>query len=381
MKKRYDELFGEIVSILRLDHAGAALIGDRLDPRYYNQSIGQAWHDRRLDDLLFLRYVSQMLAAAGDRHTRLSLLPSESYTPWRSGFYTRRYGDSLYVTAAAEETRLRPGDRICAINGGTPGEHRRTIQKNIFFADEPEREEWTGLLKMAESVDLLRPDGSTERLELRRYPADGAGAPVMRLYERPGGLILDLRNVPDVDDDALLSLLPRLCRRETPLAALLDTEYYVNYTRFNCMVKAAGLQALPGSEPYIEELRVKAGRGPVLESADDGTLVPGEADGRVAVLTDTWTRDGAEALALAARRAGARLIGRATLGTLDLAGDVSYALDERFVLTWPTAVTRAAHEKAGCMGRGLAPDEYIPWTPAACASDPIMDAAIRYVDT
>ena len=99
MNKRYDELFGAIVTILRRDYAGLENLDDRFDPRYYNTAIGQAWHDGKLDELLFLRYINQMLACTGDRHLRFTMRPTDAYKPWSCGFFTRRYGDSLYVTA------------------------------------------------------------------------------------------------------------------------------------------------------------------------------------------------------------------------------------------------------------------------------------------
>ena len=379
MNKRFDELFEEIVSILRQDWAGARLAGDRLDPRYYNQSIGQAWHDGRLDALLFLRHVSQMLACTGDRHLRLTLAPSDTYTPACPGFFVRRFGDALYVTAVSDEARLAPGDRIDRVNGGSPAQHRRSIQRNFFYADEPEREDWLGLLKMADRIDVTHPDGSAEQMELGRYPVPAARVPSPRLVRTAEGLILDLRNLPDTDEDEAFALLPLLCRRDVCLSDLTDTSLFVNYTRRNCLVKAAAISGLPGAEPFVAELAAKAGRGFLVEDTGDDTVIPGRAEVPAAVLTDTWTRGGAEALALAAKRAGAYLIGRPTLGTLDLCGDVSYALDERFTLTWPTAVTKAALDGNGVFGRGVAPDLYVPWTPAECREDILMARAVRYL--
>lgn len=378
MSRNYNDLFGEIVAILRRDYIGAERMGDRFDPRYYNMSIGQAWHDRKLDELLFLRHVSQMLACIGDRHLKLTMRPSDDYTPWTPGFFTRRCGDSLYVTSVTDDARFTVGDRITAINGGAPAAQRAAIQKNFFYADEPEREDWNGLLKMADTVDAEHADGSREMLELRRFPRVNAGPADILVFELPGGIVLDLRNTAGPDDDGVLSLLPLVCRKSMPLSELIDTELLVNYSRLNCLVKAAGLQGVDGTEDYIAELVQKAGAGLLPDSVDDGSVVDGTAPETVIVLTDTWTRDGAETLALAAKRAGAMLIGRPTLGTIDHCGDVSYELDERYVLTWPTAMTRAAAEGNGVMHRGVAPDMYLPWTPEECGRDVLWDAAMDY---
>ena len=381
MRKNYDELFREIVGILRRDYAGRDRMGDRFDPQYYNTSIGQAWRDGKLDDLLFLRYVSQMLACIGDRHLRLTLRPSDSYAPWTPGFLTRRYGDSLYVTAVTDEERLAVGDRITAINGGSPAAHRAAIQKNFFYADEPEREDWNGLLKMADSVDAEHADGRTERLPLRRYPPAPDIMPGPVLSREPEYVIVDLSNKSDVTEGEFDRLLPLLCRRDTPRSELFDTEFFVNYTPRNCELRAAGLAGFDNAEDYLRELREKAGRGFLPERDDDDAVIPGRAPETVIVLTDTWTRDGAETLALAAKRAGALLIGRPTLGTIDFGGDVSLALDERFVLTWPTLITGSAMEGRGLMGRGVMPDIVIPWTPEECGRDILMDAAVDYINS
>ncbi len=374
MNKRYDELFREIGGILREDWAGKDVLGDRLDLRYYNTSVGQAWHDHRLDDLTFLRYMNEMLAATGDRHLRLAMRPTAEYTPWCCGFFARRYEDSLYVTALRGETRLRVGDRIPAINGGSPAEHRARIQKNFFYAETSEREDWNGLLKMAEHIDVEHLDGSCERLSLARHPlTTPAFRP--RVTERKNGVIVDLRNVPDLSDAELLDLLPPVCREDTPLSALLDTEFFVNYTRRNCLIKAAALADAENAEDYIAELRDKAGRGFLPESDDDDTVIKGQASGQVIVLTDTWTRDGAEILALAAKRSGALLMGRATLGTSEFGGDVSLALDDRYILTWPTLITRAAQEGKRIPGQGIQPEVCIPWMPEECRRDLLLEAA------
>ena len=379
MSKKYNDLFREIVTILRRDYIGADRMGDRFDPQYYNTAIGQAWHDGRLDELIFLQYVSQMLACIGDRHLKLSMRPSDSYTPWTPGFFTRRYGDCLYITAVTHDDRLCVGDRITAVNGGSPAAHRAAIQKNFFYADGPEREDWNGLLKMADTIDIERPDGSRGRMEIRRFPRPietvSADIPV---FELPGGIVLDLRNTAGPDDDGVLSLLPMICRKDTPLAELIDTELIVNFSRLNCQGKATALEGLDGAEDYLAELAAKAGMGTLPESFDDGTVIPGRAPETVIILTDTWTRDGAETLALAAKRAGATLIGRPTLGTIDVCGDVFYELDDRYVMTWPTAMVRSAAEGNGVMHRGVAPDAYLPWTPEECVRDVLWDAAMDY---
>lgn len=403
MEHHYQKLFAAIVQILRTDYAGMAEAASAFDPRYYTQAIGQGWNDGILDELLFLRYVNQMLACMGDRHLSLSLLPGEGYEPYDVGFRARRCGDALYVTEVDAESRLQVGDRITAINGGTPAHHRETIQKNFFYAETPEREDWTGLLKMAETV-------ATERLgeiELRHYPrADSTRAPALRFVGAtavfdPGTLdgggraaallaaheaelsaadhiVWDLRRCNGTAESDILPLLGWLCTADTTEHALLgDTEIYVNYTPRNCALRAAALRSIPDAQDYIRELESKAGQGYVLETEPTASAPVHARARRVSVLIDTWCRDGGETLALAARRAGARLIGRPTMGTLDYCGDLAVVLDGRYVFHWPSAVTRAAREGHSMKGIGIEPDEYIPFTPEETERDLLEAAAMK----
>ncbi len=402
MEHDYQKLFYEIDNILRCDYAGMPEGAARFDPRYYTQAIGQAWNDGKLDELLFLRYVNQMLACMGDRHLRFSLLPGEGYTPYTVGFFVRRCGDALYVTQAHEETRLRPGDCITAVNGGTPAHHRRVIQKNFFYADTPEREDWGGLLKMAQSIIVER----LGEIELRHYPRsstvrkptlrflddtaifdpgtlDGSGQAAALIAANEAALdhathiIWDLRLCDGAAEDDLPPLLGWLCTEDRSERELLgDTELYVNYSTRNCALRTAALRNVAGAEAFIRELEAKAGRGFVLE-CEPGRDTPVRARARrVTVLTDTRCRGAGETLALAARRGGARLIGRPTMGTLDYCQPLGLVLDGRYLLQWPGAVTRQAREGGGYLGRGIEPDVYIPFAPEELAHDVLLDAAL-----
>lgn len=410
MSKNYQQLFRDIVTILRRDYAGKDIMADRFAPRYYTQAIGQAWNDSRLDDLLFLRFVNQMLACIGDRNLRLSLRPNGDYAPWSPGFYTRRYGDDLYVTNLTAESELSPGDRITAINGGSPAKHKALIQKDFFRGSVPEREDWNGLLKMADILTVTHADGSAGQMALKHHPpAPPALTPAMEswddgtVYLRPGpfetgadtaafveahaetlgaakALVLDLRNGRGTEEEEIYPLLPYLCKVDTPLKDLLDESVVVNHSRLNCILKAAGLQDIPEAADYIAELAAKADTGFAEESLDfEDAVVGALAPKTVVVLTDTWCRDAAETLALAAKRAGSHLIGRETLGTIHTLSPVSYELDERYVLTWPTALSKAAHEGDIYPGEGVHPAKDIPWTPEELTRDLLMEAARAYI--
>ena len=403
MEKNLQKLYTKIVEILRRDYAGAELYGDKFDPRYYTQSIGQAARDQMLSPLLFFRYVSQMLACIGDSHLRLELVPDEDYSPHQPGFRCRRFEDSLIVTEVLEDTRLKVGDVITAINGGSPSAHRRSIQKNFFFSEDPEREDWSGLLKMAQTITLE----SGETLDLIQYPKtaesrspslsiedgiavidpglfDGRGAAAALLQANEEALracrriVWDLRRGGGRAEEDILPLLPWLTAADSDEKSLLGpTDIYINYTPLNCALRAAALEGLPGAEDYITELHAKAGKG-FLRETDEGEAipVPGKAPAEVIVLTDTWCRDAGELFVQTARRAGARLIGRPTLGSLDFCGDHALQLNSRFILHYPSAVTAEAREGRGMQDTGILPDEYIPFTPEECQEDILLGIAL-----
>ena len=108
------------------------------------------------------------------------------------------------------------------------------------------------------------------------------------------------------------------------------------------------------------------------EDAVVGALAPKT----VVVLTDTWCRDAGEVFVQAAKRAGARLIGRPTLGTLDYCGDHALQLNDRFIFHYPSAVSAQAMEGRGIQDTGILPDEYIPFTPEECREDILLDIAL-----
>lgn len=408
----YDKQLRAMLTILESDYAGLALGGEVVDSRYYVQAAGMAWKEGRLDNLLFLRFGSQMLATTKDRSLRLSLT-AEGYAPWRPGFDARRYGDSLIVTAAQEDRRLRPGESILRLNALSPQAHRAQFQKNFLYGDEPEREMWGNVLKMTRHVLVQHADGSKEDLPLLHVtgprPACApqarqmeAGVVLLKVGDIGDGealralvaqnralldgarrLVIDLRATHDGEEGDFLPLVPYiLSGRKTMSEAAGAQTFCTLYTEENCRRRIGILAPYagePAADALIAGLEEKRGAGWVEETLDLWEDVPEaiEPRGRETVLViDTFCEGAAEAFALLARREGrAKLVGRATMGSLDYANMISVALSEEMTFTYPMSITKQARDGNGYKGRGVQPDVNLPFTPEECGADLLLAKA------
>ena len=411
--RRYDYIFKDIMHALQEDYAGAGELGPEYEPKFYLTACGAAHHNNRMTDLLMLRYCSQMLATTFDRNLRFELRESADYTPGNRGFYARRVGEELVVTKVLEETRLNPGDVIERINDVSPGRHRRSVQKNFFYADEPERELWNGLLKMADHILVRRPDGSTEDLQLRDYPKTWQEArPQLRLLEHKTvylnpdkldgsealeellsahqtelaaceKLILDLRQASGYDPTAMFPLLPWLFLGQKRAGDLLpDEQLLTNYTQRNCEWKAYLLECAGDESGWPDRLRQRAGDGLVEETLcfwdDPDEIIQGRMGGKLVLLTDTWCEDAGEQLAEVAQRLGAHTIGRPTMGTLDYSNPVTVLCDSDFAITWPMSKRKAVTQGQTMKNKGLPVDEYVPFTAEEAVRDLLLQRALEF---
>ena len=104
------------------------------------------------------------------------------------------------------------------------------------------------------------------------------------------------------------------------------------------------------------------------------------APARVVVLADRCTGEAAEWLVRAAKSAGyATVMGRATIGSLDNTCPRAVRLDDDLTLILPTATYLEALEGDPTLGRGIAPDVHIPWTPAQLSRDVELETACERV--
>ncbi|MGM9604369.1 MAG: S41 family peptidase [Faecousia sp.] len=409
---RYDRQLRAMLTILENDYAGLALNREPVDSRYYIQAAGMAWKEGKLDNLTFLRFGSQMLATTMDRSLRLQLT-AENYAPWRPGFDVRRIGDVLYVTDVQEETRLQPGDRILRLNALSPGLHRKQFQKNFLYAREPEREMWGNVLKMTKHVLVEHADGRREDLELRRFtgPRPIRGPSLMETapgvlclrvgdlgeenalsqmvsrnraaLDRAKRLIIDLRFTHDGEESDFLPLVPYILGEKKTMSEAVGMQTVCTlYTEENCRRRAGILSAYAGNpeaDALLADLERLRGAGWVEESFDLWEDVPEAIEprgGETLLLTDTFCEGAAESFALLARKEGrGKLVGRATMGSLDYAGMISVLLSPEMQFTYPMSITRSARDGEGFLGKGIQPDINVPFTPEECTRDRIALAA------
>jgi len=166
---------------------------------------------------------------------------------------------------------------------------------------------------------------------------------------------------------------------------------YTKYTENNCRRKKEMFaQYLPQTdgatkalvEEMMAELDEKSGQGFVweddVELAEDDTMVGGHCVAeKIIILSDTYCEYAGETfIQLCKKSPRVTVIGRPTMGNVDYCNPISVLYDEKFTFTYPISKTKAATEGKGVSGKGVAVDQYIPWTPMECSRDVILERAI-----
>lgn len=412
-----NKLLNDLFLTVRNDYAGWDAKHKRHNPSPFVTMLGQAYYDRRMSSLLVLQAVSQYCAGMRDRNLQFTL-EQEGYEPFSRGFCVRRCAEGMFVDVVTQEIRLRPGDQVLAINRTAPERIVKNLPNPLLAADEPEREQWNGYLKMARDLTVRHADGSEETLELARYPVEGDAAPALQQPDPEtvvlnpgtlndaaaleafvqahqdqldgcGRLVLDLRTSRGDDEEALLPLLPYIAAQDTTAGKLFgDRRIRTNYTKKNCTRLIHMLTPyLVDEDPELRRMalqltayyRDQSGRGWTDEVEElpipAQTPILRRGPEKVVLLTDTWCEQEAERFVQLAKQQGrAVLLGRPTMGTLDYSNPVTVEYDE-FRFTYPISRTLASLEGNGVDERGVQPDICVPFTPAECTADLLLRKA------
>jgi hypothetical protein len=416
-----DELFKTIAKTLRHDYVGFEQKYPYYDAATYNTYLYTNYRYGMLTINMMARSMNQFTVDMHDRNLQFHCDDWIDYRNLAAKYRVRATEDCLYVTEAAPETGLVPGDKILEVQSLEPYQVRKLLHKRSFYSNEPERELWGGYLRMAESLKVEHSDGTVETMKMKLYPAEevsyevsyeklDADTSYVKLeimdYDRIEAmlqehgeeiaaskkLILDLRKNMGGDEYAGTLLFPYLVDQTRTYQELLQDEgCYVNFTALNCERRYDTLEACKEGLTDEEEIAMLEaeqkfyqdhyGHGMEFvpaEQGEDETYEPAAPHlEKIILLTDTFCEKEGEQFVAMAQRCGKKVvtIGRPTMGTLDYFDPIHMVLNEHMTLSYPIRMTKAAYEGRGISEKGLPVDEYISWTPEEIKTDVILKRA------
>ena len=196
--------------------------------------------------------------------------------------------------------------------------------------------------------------------------APGAAATPEQLFGRPGIVMNYSRH--NVDDK--LKELEALREQAQQGASALEDLAELDGLAVDLKAKRGqkGVREMESAEAFYPDVQFSRSAG--------GPAAPVH----VVVLADRCTGEAAEWLVRAAKSAGyATVMGRATIGSLDNTCPRAVHLDDDLMLILPTATYLEALEGDATLGRGIAPDVHISWTPAQLSHDVELETACERV--
>lgn len=411
--------FDRIRFILENDYAG-----------YADKQDNEGWKvaQRLMYDRLYVQNSPEDLyRAAGllvhsykDRALRLFRVQDGVPLESSPGFRVRRYGDALYVTRvnAGLGLPLRVGDCITHLDK-LPLESWQRSASHFTYSRCQAAERWEPYMLYRKSCTAMRGelredmplrafyqpftrqepqfsmlDKDTAYLRLPDF-ADEASIEALLLTHGTALLaakrrIFDLRENQGGAAAAFLPLLPYVLREPMQLSSLLDHSYISYYTAGNCDRQIALLESLsPDTEAERAEIAVeiagyreKRGRGFLREEdetllAMDQWVMPAGEVAQVILLTDMDCEGAGEEFVLAAKRAGACLVGRNTMGASDYCNCIEVLLPFNLLLRYPMSKNARVATGEGVDGLGLTPDIHIPWSPEHLERDLDLQKALE----
>ena len=222
-------------------------------------------------------------------------------------------------------------------------------------------------------------------------------------------LVIDVRGCRGGMQEDIFPLVPFVLApgmTATPEQLFGKPGIAMNYSRHNVddklreleVLRAQAQQGMSAPEDLAEldelaaDLQAKRGQKGVHEMESAEAFYPdvqfsrsaagSAAPAHVVVLADRCTGEAAEWLVRAAKSAGyATVMGRATIGSLDNTCPRAVRLDDDLTLILPTATYLEALEGDATLGRGIAPDVHVPWTPAQLSRDVELETACERAES
>lgn len=403
------EIFDDIVSIMGADSATCKDKGAGDFARYRAEITEDMPMDRFL--LTVQRYLASFGVAGhlGFYGTEISvkLIP----------FTVRRVGDDLYVTDAEENSPVRSGDKLVALDGLTIPEAAAKYPE-LLYGEVGERQRWGSLLPLFQTVTVGREmgretldlphvelrtrrepyafrrlDEKTVLLRFDNFADDGPIHALIHEHEEEiatsENLIVDVRENAGGSDSAFYPLLP-YCFAEGEVVRSQGDQQEINFTDRNVDSRLTIFaDYLAGDVPeetrcFLEELtaslRRNRGRGFFRDEEESelsgvGTTLPR----RVYVLTDSFCGSSGDAFVEILRNSSkVTVVGRPTMGILDYS-NVTQAVYDCGTLIYPTSRRLALDRGEAMGGRGVPVDVYIPFTQEHLRRDVDLDTVLEMI--
>lgn len=164
----YMKIFDEVVSILHKDYAGCLDKKGCDNPDFYRNEIKKISKQENKNDDKFVDIVQDYLLDFKDLHMGFKYNDKLKQNTFDVGFTVRRYKDSLYVLSNGKEDRVKPGYAITALDEKNVSDLVKFHKRRLMETD-AERENWSSILPLYNSVQGIDEFGNSFTLELKKF--------------------------------------------------------------------------------------------------------------------------------------------------------------------------------------------------------------------
>lgn len=416
-------IFDDIVSILHNDYAGCLDKKGTDNPSLYRSEIKRNIEQGKMSDDKFSEIVQEYLLDFKDHHMNF-IYGNKSEDV---GFKVRRYHDLLYVVSNEQENRVKPGYAITALDE-KPVLDVVEIHKKQLMETDAERENWSSILPLYNSVQVRDEEGEFFTLALKKYEREpfqseysireiaddtlflrltdfnnhiaitkliNESDPLLTAYKH---LIIDVRVNKGGSDLAYFELLPYLFEgEEIDLNKLGEETMITNCTNRNVELRTSLMNSVLSSiedittrnqiNSLIKALEDNKGNGFVEidfveEMKESFVLKTKPGPEKIILLTDVYCGSSGDSFVEVCKNSTKiTVIGRPTLGLNDYANIAVMEWENKFELWYPTSKLSSVDKGQGMSGIGIKPDLYIPWSPKHIKEDLDLKKALELLVT